>query len=245
MSFFVMSTGSWSIPAQEFSHQMRARWPDVVIREAYNPAMTDCLDFDLLMPHSRVDGGLSRSGKALSFDSDIRDAAQLALWFRSLAPASAPLVLCDESMSGMLDLEPGTTESDIFQTFDYTPAPPGWMNYDLIPRGGWGVPVQRLAQQMREHWPSARVVESDDPDNRWVFEFHVPMTHSEVTGNVRRRVNAMVFTGDLRDCAELALWCRSVVPSEELLLMCDQGSLGLNEGMTVDDILCALSTTPK
>ena len=245
MSFFVMSTGSWNIPAQEFSLQMRSRWPGVVIREIHNPAMTDCLDFDLVMPHSRVDGGLSRSGKALSFDSDIRDAAQIALWFRSLAPASEPLVLCDESMSGMLDLEPDMTEADIFRAFDYTPAPPGWMDYDLIPRGGWGVPVQRLAQQMRARWPAARVVESDDPDNRWVVEFHGPMPHSEVRGNIRRKVNAMVFTGDLRDCAEFALWCRSVVPTEELLLMCDQGSLRLNEGMTVDDILGTFRMTPE
>ncbi|MGZ3459374.1 MAG: hypothetical protein ACXU86_12830 [Archangium sp.] len=242
MSFFVISTGSWGIQADEFVRQLRSRWPSGVVREVKAPESRMCLDFDLLMPHSRVDGGLDRSGQSLHFDSDIRDAAQLALWFRSLAPASEPMVFCDDSMSGTLDLSPDTTQADIFRAFDYTPALPGQMNYELIARGGWGMPVKTLEQQMRARWPSARFAEDDDPDSRWFFEFHVPMSHSEVSGSLRRKVNAMVFTGDSRDCAELALWCRSVVLTEELLLVCDPGSLRLKEGMTVDDILGAFGT---
>jgi hypothetical protein len=242
MSFFAISTGSWGIQTDEFIRRMRARWPAVIIREVQEPERGMSLYFDLDMPLSRADGGLDRAGRSFHFDSDLRDAAQLALWFRSLAPESAPMVFCDDSMSGTLELEPGTTEADIFQAFDYTPPPPGWLDYEIIARGGWGVPVMTLARRMRERWPSARLLEAEDPDCRWVFEFHVPMSHSEVRGNVRRKVNAMVFTGDPRDCTELSLWCRSVVPTEQLLLTCDLGTFYLEADSSMEDLLRAFGT---
>ena len=242
MSFFAISTGGWGIPADEFIRRMRARWPAVVIREVQEPERAMCLYFDLLMPHSRVDGGLDRAGQSFHFDSDLRDAAQLALWFRSLAPDSVPLVFCDDSMSGSLDLEPGTTEADIYRAFDYIPAPPGWMNYKLIARQGWGMPLQVLVQRVARQWPGARLVEDENPDSRWRFVFHVPMTHSEVSGRFERKISALVFTGDPRDCAGFALWCRSVVPTDQLLLMCDGGSLYLNGGTTAEELLGAFAT---
>jgi hypothetical protein len=237
MSFFAISTGSWGIPADEFIQRMRARWPAVVIREVQDPGRDMCLYFDLPMPHSRVDGGLDRAGQSFHFDSDLRDAAQLALWFRSLAPESAPMVFCDEAMSGTLDLEPGSTEADIFRAFDYIPAPPGWMNYNLIARQGWGMPLQVLAQHVQRHWPAARLVENENPDSRWRFELHVPMAYSEVIGRFERKLSAMVFTGDPRDCASFALWCRSVVPTDQLLLTCDQGSLYLEADTTAEEFI--------
>jgi len=239
MSFFVIARGNWSLHAQEFIQHLRALWPAAVIREDTSPESSDCLDFELVMQHSEVTGALNRQGRSLSLEADLRDAARLALWFRTLAPASEPMIFCDEAMSGMLDLDSGTTPSDIFQAFGYVPPASGQMNYTLIPRGGWGMPVQELAQRMRAHWPSARVQESDAPDSRWRVDFHVPMPHSEVVGTVRRSVSAMVFTGDLRDCAGFALWCRSVVPAEELLLLCDQGHLRLEAATTVEDVLQA------
>jgi hypothetical protein len=243
MSFFVISKGDWGIRADVFMQQLRARWPAVAIREITSPDSNFCLDFDLVLKHSRVDGSLHRTGKSFHFDSDLRDAAQLALWFRALAPNTEPLVFCDDSMSGMLDLEPTTTEEDIFLAFDYSPAPPGWMNYHLIARGGWGMPPRSLVQRMRERWPSARLVENEESENRWFFEFHLPMSRSEVSGKIERKVNALVFTGDLRDCAELALWWRSVVPTEQLLLTCDQGDLYLKANTSADDIVRAFATT--
>jgi hypothetical protein len=239
MSFFVISRGTWSLQPQEFVQQLCALWPTAVIREHTSPESSDCLDFELVMPHSEVTGALNREGRSLSLEADLRDAARLALWFRSLAPCSEPMTFCDEAMSGMLDLDSETTPTDIFQAFGYTPPAPGQMNYTLIPRGGWGMPVQELAQRMRGHWPSARVMASDAPDSRWSVEFHIPMAHSEVVGTVRRSVSAMVFTGDLRDCAGFALWCRSVVPTEELLLLCDQGHLRLESATTLDEVLQA------
>ncbi|WP_309895503.1 YceI family protein [Archangium sp.] len=240
MSFFVISTGGWGVLADEFIRRMRARWPTVAIREVQEPEGEMCLYFDLRMPHSLVDGGLDRAGQSFHFDSSLRDAAQLALWFRSLAPESVPLFFCDESMGGMLELEPGTTEADIFRAFDYIPAPPGWMNYDLIPQQGWGMPLQVLALQLQRHWPSARLMENEDPDSHWRFVFHVPMTHSEVSGRFARETGTLVFTGDPRDCASFALWCRSVVPTDQLLLTCDQGSLYLEADTTEERLLGTL-----
>ena len=106
MSFFVISKGDWGIRADVFMQQLRARWPAVTIREITSPDSNFCLDFDLALKHSRVDGSLHRTGRSFHFDSDLRDAAQLALWFRALAPSTEPLVFCDDAMSGMLDLGP-------------------------------------------------------------------------------------------------------------------------------------------
>jgi hypothetical protein len=237
MSYFIISRGDWSIPAQEFVQHLRSQWPSAVTREDTDPESSDSFEFTLGMPHSEVEGALNRSGKSLYFDSDIRDAAEFALWFRSLAPPEEPLVLCDEAMSALLELEPGTNETDIFRAFDYTPAPPGWRNYELIPRGDWGVPVHFLAQQMRTRWPAAQLVQSEEPESGWSFEFRVPMPHSQVSGNIRRKVHAMTFTGDPRDCAEFALGCRTLIPVKELLLMYDQGYLRLTKETTTDDIL--------
>ncbi len=242
MSFFAISTGGWGIPCDEFIQRMRARWPEVTIRETQEPESDFCLDFELNMPHSLAYGGLDRAGQSFHFDSDLIDAAELALWFRSLAPDSVPLVFCDESMSGMLDLEPGTTEADIFSAFDYIPPPPGWMNYHIVAQQGWGMPLKVLVPKVQEHWPSARIVENEDPDSRWRFEFNVPMTHSEVSGRFSRKISSMDFTGDARDCAEFALWCRSVVPTDQLLLTCDQGSLYLEANTTAEEFIKTLST---
>lgn len=248
MSYFVISTGDWGIPMDVFVQQMRSRWPTVIIREitspegSTSPESNFCLDFDLTTQYSRIDGSLHRTGRSFHFDSDIRDAAQLALWFRSLAPDSVPLVFCDDSMSGMLDLEPGTTEADIFRAFDYIPAPPGWMNYVIIARQGWGMQLKVLAPRIQEHWPAARIVENEDPDSRWRFEFNVPMTHSQVSGRFSRKISSMDFTGDVRDSAEFALWCRSVVPTDQLLLTCDKGSLYLEADTTAEELIKTFST---
>jgi hypothetical protein len=53
----------------------------------------------------------------------------------------------------------------------------------------------------------------------------------------------MVFTGDPRDCAELALWCRSVVPTEQLLLTCDQGDLYLKADTSADELARTFAMT--
>jgi hypothetical protein len=235
VSFFVLATGDWAIQADAFARQLRSRWPAALLRESA-PRSNACLEFELVMPFSALQGGLSRSGQALSYEGDLRDAATLALWFRSLAPASVPMVLCDEALSGNLELKAGTREADIFRAFDYTPAPAGWMNYDLIPRGGWGVPLPILVQHLRASWPSARIVESEAPESPWSIAFHVPMRYAEVSGTFRQKVHAMVFTGDPRDCAEFALWCRAAVPAKELLLLCDRGNYLLEAGMTVEEL---------
>ena len=47
------------------------------------------------------------------------------------------------------------------------------------------------------------------------------------------------FEGDIRDCAEFALWCSSLAPSGDWLLCCDQGHLHLEPHTTVADIVRA------
>jgi hypothetical protein len=73
------------------------------------------------MAHSRVDGSLNRAGSALVFVGDFRDCAVLALWCRSIIPSHETLTLCDEGMSGSLELTQETTAADIYAAFRYQP----------------------------------------------------------------------------------------------------------------------------
>ncbi|MGZ3460636.1 MAG: hypothetical protein ACXU86_19280, partial [Archangium sp.] len=62
-----------------------------------------------------------------------------------------------------------------------------------------------------------------------------------------RAGSAIAFIGDLRDCAEFALWCRSILPSHEPLTLCDEsmsGSLKLEPATTVADVFQAFRYAP-
>ena len=62
-----------------------------------------------------------------------------------------------------------------------------------------------------------------------------------------RAGSAIAFIGDLRDCAEFALWCRSIIPSRESLTLCDEsmsGSLALEPVTAVADVFQAFRYAP-
>lgn len=74
--------------------------------------------------------------------------------------------------------------------------------------------------------------------------FQVPMAHSSVTGSLCRPVPCLDFTGDARDCAELALWCRSVLLAEQVSVSSEGRFLVLHSTTTVEDFLRALGAPP-
>jgi hypothetical protein len=126
MNYFALSPErpNWSIPPQEFARKMISRWPTTIINEQ-GPESSTYFDFELDMPHSLVVGGFGRSGSTFIMDGDLRDMAQLALWFRSIVPAEHPLVFCDEAC-GYADgysiaLTPKTTEEEILNAFEFSP----------------------------------------------------------------------------------------------------------------------------
>ncbi|HSP79054.1 MAG TPA: hypothetical protein VLQ93_11020 [Myxococcaceae bacterium] len=242
MDYLVMPKADWRFSPQELRRHLLSRWPGGTLREVEDPEVGECLEFELPMSHSQVTGALNAQGRYVSFEGDIRDCAEFALWLRSLVPASEPLLFGDEALNASLDLEPVTTPGDLFRLYDYTPPPPGWSNYTLLDRSGWSIPPRDFARLLRSRWPDAQVEELSDTEGPRSVEFRVPMAHhSQVEGSLKRQVPAPVFTGALRDCAEFAVWCSSLAPSRDWLLSCDQGHLHLEPHTTVEDIVRALA----
>jgi hypothetical protein len=119
------------------------------------------------------------------------------------------------------------------------------MNYFFITRREGVLPhVQSFLELLRSRWPQAQVKEVLNPLSVHALEFEIPMPHSRIYGSLHRGGGAVVFVGDIRDCAEFALWCRSIIPSGEAATFCDEsmsGTLNLDATTTLASILQAFS----
>jgi hypothetical protein len=108
----------WNIDAGDFVRRLRERWPDAEVRSVEDPQRPYGVDF--VIPDvggERVDGSLDRAGQTLSLDAGPRPSAEVAAWFRSLAPPEQPLVFYDQSMTNVADLEPGADPGSIVAGF--------------------------------------------------------------------------------------------------------------------------------
>lgn len=80
-----------------------------------------------------------------------------------------------------------------------------------------------LTRGLRESWPDAAVLEVSDPESNRLLEWRVGMEHGEVEGSLDRTRQAVRVDGDLRDCAQFALWLRQRVPEKYTLIFYDEG----------------------
>ncbi len=117
MNYFFIAPREGLLPASDFLQKMRSSWPQVQVKEVFDPADAHVVEFKVPMRHSRVYGSLNRKGDAIVFWGDIRDCAEFALWCRALIPVDETAILCDESMSGELEVDASTTLADITQAF--------------------------------------------------------------------------------------------------------------------------------
>jgi hypothetical protein len=124
MDYLVLSKSEWRISPQELARHLSSRWPDATLQEVSGPD-SESLRFKLKMTHSELWGSLFHQGQGVFFEGELCDIAEFVLWFRSLAPPSAPLLFCDEAMNGSLELEPSTKREDIFRLYGYSPSAQG------------------------------------------------------------------------------------------------------------------------
>lgn len=244
MKYFLTMLSDWRFSVEELTRRLLARWPDAIFREM-NPESISCVEFELPMAHSTLYGAMHRDGECIPFSADIRDVAEFSLWVRSFVPEAERLHFCDEGVSGQLDLRPDTSPSDIFRLFDYTPPPPGWMNYSLIARPQWTLAPQDFARFLLLRWPTAQVQLEPERHEPRPVSFQVPMTHSTLTGSLYRPVPSLDFTGDPRDCAEFSLWCRSVLAADQISVSGDNHFLTLHPSTTVEDFLQTFGAPPS
>ena len=155
MKYFLIIRSEWRFSAQDFKSRLLARWPSTRLHEDPNPQSINCMDFEIPMTYSVLEGSMQRDGGCIVFDGDIRDFTQFSLWVRSLVPPTERLFFCDEGMSGSTDLELTSSPDDIYRLYDYAPPPPGWMNYSLLPLPDWTLPRREFIQRLRARWPEA------------------------------------------------------------------------------------------
>ena len=124
------------------------------------------------------------------------------------------------------------------------------MDYFLIAPEGWGISEQQFTRIITTRWPATIFKKVANPGDAHThsLEFQLPMEESTLYGALNRDGSAIIYFGDLRDCAKFALWYQSVVSPEALpLLLCDESynrSIELQAGTTVEEILHAFSYEP-
>ncbi|WP_257455013.1 hypothetical protein [Archangium lipolyticum] len=115
MNYFIIVKTGWVFTAQEFSKQLRDRWPVSLIKEVQDPRDSEALEFELPMENSKIYGSLNRKGNAVIFIGSLQDCAEFTQWCRSFIPPSEEVVFCDESMSINFELAAGMSPADIVQ----------------------------------------------------------------------------------------------------------------------------------
>lgn len=108
---------------------------------------------------------------------------------------------------------------------------------------GWSMSVSDFVRRLSERWPDARTQQHDD-ELRFELQLVAALSGSLERLGKTQSPSLVIDYGDLRDCAELAHWYRSIVPAQQELLFCDEGMNGrifLKPDTTPDDILHAFS----
>jgi len=117
------------------------------------------------------------------------------------------------------------------------------MDYFLMGREGWSLSEQEFIQFLTSRWHFATIKPVDIPGGSRSVDFRIPMSESSIDGHFNLEGSAVVFYGDIRDCAEFALWYQSSMPEGRPFLLFDEGynhSIELRPETTVEDIISAL-----
>ncbi|HYO70688.1 MAG TPA: hypothetical protein VEU33_31875 [Archangium sp.] len=96
------------------------------------------------------------------------------------------------------------------------------MDYLVIVRTSWVFPADEFKSQLLQRWPTVRLEEVRSPEDNDVLAFEVPKARRGLHGSLTRDGKAVIFSGELEDCAEFAQWCRSLIPVDQEVLFGDE-----------------------
>lgn len=109
----------------------------------------------------------------------------------------------------------------------------------------WKIPPDLFISKLRERYPGVvvedRSARPDGPSVQWEQQ----LSNGWVTGSLDRELNTFVIDGDIRDCAAVALWLRTLVPSEQELVFYDEAYSAdgeLRAGTTAGNLTAAFLT---
>jgi hypothetical protein len=121
------------------------------------------------------------------------------------------------------------------------------VDYFLMGREGWSLTEQEFIRLLNSRWPSATIKRVAIPGGDLAVDFRVPMSESVIDGHFNIKGSAVVFYGDIRDCAEFSLWYKAALPTGQPFLLFDEGynrDIQLQPETTVEDIISALRDEP-
>jgi hypothetical protein len=108
----------WSQPADEFEQRLRVRWPDARIRLlAVHVDEPNAVEWEVPMTHNLLMGKFARDGTYIVLRGDVRDCAEVAVWFREIVPEVQPLIFFNEGYTAQVDLHRGIKSAEVAAPF--------------------------------------------------------------------------------------------------------------------------------
>ena len=117
------------------------------------------------------------------------------------------------------------------------------MNYFVKPpeETNWRIAPGTFLADLMARWPTAKVQNLPNSETYSHF-WAVQMSHDVLEGRFFRDGEGVALDGDIRDCADFALWFRSLVPPEQELWFYDQAysaHVNLKPGTTATTVEAA------
>lgn len=109
----------WQINTSNFVNILLKQWPDTEIQKPTNPDDYYALEWFTKVPGQglKLDGALHQDRQGVSLDGYLEDCARFAIWLRSQVPKTQKLVFYDQGYNSHIELQEGTTESEIMKAF--------------------------------------------------------------------------------------------------------------------------------
>ncbi len=98
------------------------------------------------------------------------------------------------------------------------------MNYLISPleETDFKIEQAQLINALKAEWSNIDIQTIVNPERAYSLSFRIPLTNDILEGRLERAGQCVVLEGDVRDCAQFALWLRSQLDSKHKLLFYDE-----------------------
>lgn len=121
------------------------------------------------------------------------------------------------------------------------------MNYCLMTQSSHRTLTDDFMRTLTSRWPTASLKNISDPRDNHAVEFQIPTNGATIDGALNREGSGVIYHGEIRDCAQFALWYQTAFHEGQPYLMFDEGynrHIALRPDTTVEDIVRALTDPP-
>lgn len=109
----------------------------------------------------------------------------------------------------------------------------------LPDKATWNIDDIILAEELNDHWPGINVRRISDPQDVRTIIWGMDMAAGYLDGARLREVDMICLYSDIDNCAEFAVWFRTLIPKKYPLLFHDHGhvvDVDLQHTTTIEDI---------